>query len=232
MMRHILCLSLLSTCSAADWVAFQDPIEQAFTMEVPKGWTARGGLFRLGYSDVRIMIDLTSPDGRVNVRMGDIAIPAYALPDQFHPREGEVVDLGAQAQMTVARYRSGAEYAALYARARFKSACSNPVSRKPDEGAPFQNSTGDAPGAKRSSDEAASQCDSNRVTYVYATTSLSQGIWVVLTLASFIAPADQAAMVRSITVHCSNSIKLAPQWREKQNQMEQEAMVYQRARQQ
>ena len=35
------------------WTSFQDPTEQAFTVEVPKGWTIKGGLFRVGYSDAR-----------------------------------------------------------------------------------------------------------------------------------------------------------------------------------
>ena len=82
--------------AAQSWTTFQDPLEKAFTVEVPQGWTARGGLFRMGYSDERAMIDLISPDGRVNVRLGDLAIPAYTVPTQSHDREGDMVDLGAR----------------------------------------------------------------------------------------------------------------------------------------
>ena len=39
------------------WTSFQDPTEQAFTVEVPKGWTIKGGLFRIGYSDARYMVE-------------------------------------------------------------------------------------------------------------------------------------------------------------------------------
>src|SRR3974377_1340440 len=49
------------------WTTFQDPFERAFTVEVPQGWAVRGGLFRLGITDERPMVDLTSPDGRINV---------------------------------------------------------------------------------------------------------------------------------------------------------------------
>jgi hypothetical protein len=63
------------------WVKFEDPLEQAFSVEVPRGWTVRGGLFRMGFSDERPMVDLTSPDGRVNVRLGDLSIPAYTIPN-------------------------------------------------------------------------------------------------------------------------------------------------------
>ena len=67
--------------SALVWTRFEDPFEQSFSLEVPKGWTVRGGLFRMGYSDERPMVDLLSPDGFVNVRLGDLAIPTYALPN-------------------------------------------------------------------------------------------------------------------------------------------------------
>lgn len=45
--------ALLGRDSSPAWVKFQDPFEHAFTVDVPKGWTAKGGLFRLGYSDAR-----------------------------------------------------------------------------------------------------------------------------------------------------------------------------------
>lgn len=223
-----------SAAFAADWT---DPLEQAFTVDVPQGWTVKGGLFRLGYSDTRPMIDLTSPDGRINVRLGDVAVPTYFVPNQLHPMEGDVYDLGAQAQMTVARLRSGQEYATLYATTRFKGACSNPVARQPEAGALLQELPEETPSLKSSSGQAAFRCesnrgDSNRVTYVYATTSLYQGFWIVRTLASYIAPADQAALARSIIARASASFKISPQWRERQKKMDADALVYQQARQQ
>ena len=60
---------------------------------------------------------MTSPDGKINIRIGDLAIPTYFLPNQFH-HEGEVYDLGAQAQGRVARYRTGQEFAKSYGEAR------------------------------------------------------------------------------------------------------------------
>jgi len=217
---------------AADWTSFQDPLEQAFTLDVPQGWTVKGGLFRLGYSDARPMIDLRSPDGRTNLRLGDVAIPSYFVPNPFHPKEGDVYDLGAQARMTVANYRSGQDFAALYAPMRFKDVCSNPVARQPEAGPPLQGLPEEGPTLKSSSGEAAYRCDSNRVTYVYAATALYQGFWIVRTLGSFIAPADQAALARSILTRCAASLKIAAQWREMQKKMDAEALAYQRARQQ
>jgi hypothetical protein len=77
------------------WVQLQDSgSEHAFALDVSKGWAAKAGSFRLGYSDVRFMVDLNSPDGKANVRLGEVSIPPYALPNQYQPREGDFVDLG------------------------------------------------------------------------------------------------------------------------------------------
>ena len=228
-----LALSSIPVALAADWVTFQDPIEKAFTIDVPKGWTVKGGLFRLGYSDYRPMVDLKSPDGQTNIRFGDVSIPTYAVPSQFHSQEGGVVDLGAQTQMTVARYRPGQEYAALYARPRFKDACSAlapqavsgvaPVPDTPDEAAVRQSSGG----------EAAYSCGGTRTAYVYAKTALYGTFWQVIhRLASFVAPKDQVQAAREIIERGMKSFKPADAWVQYQKKLDQDALVYQQARQQ
>ena len=215
---------------AADWSSFRDPNEQAFTVDVPPGWTVKGGLFRLGYSDTRPMVDMTSPDGRTNVRLGDVAIPVYANPDQNH-REGDTVDLGLQAQMTAAQYRTGQDYAFLYSAAHFKSVCMNPVARTPEAGAPMQDGPTDTPPSQNTSGAAAYRCADGRLTYVYVTTSQFQGFWIVRTLGSYIAPADQATAARNTLIRAASSFKISPPWRELQKQEDAMALEYQRQRQ-
>jgi hypothetical protein len=68
--------------------------------------------------------------------------------------------------------------------------------------------------------------------YVYATTSLYQGFWAVHALASFISPADRASLARAILLRCSQSFQLNPEWTRYQKRMDQEALDYQRQRQQ
>lgn len=241
MNAKLLSLGLLAaTLPAAEpanqWSTFQDPFEHAFTIEVPQGWTVKGGLFRLGYSDARSMIDLVSPDGRINLRLGDVAIPVYALPNQFH-REGQINDLGAQAQLTVARYHSGQDFAAAYGPARFGSICSSLTSQSIDSEPPVLDYIPDQTAPQTSSDgQTAYSCtnagSNPRTAYVYSKTALYQGFWAVHTLASFVAPAGQVPAVRSILVHCAQSLKIAPQWIEFQKRMDEEALAYQRQRQQ
>ncbi|MGE5057580.1 MAG: hypothetical protein ACM3WP_25740 [Acidobacteriota bacterium] len=58
--------------------------EHAFTVDVPRGWTVKVGTFRLGYSEVRVMVDLKSPDGKTltpEARSAAVAIPEYLARD-------------------------------------------------------------------------------------------------------------------------------------------------------
>jgi hypothetical protein len=221
--------------TAPAWVSFQDPFEQAFTAEVPKGWTVRGGLFRMGYSDERPMVDLTSPDGRINVRVGDVAIPAYAVPDPLH-RAGTTIDLGAQAQLVVARYREGPEFAALYSKVRFHSVCKSTTADTDDLGAEVPNYIPtDGPPPPTSTGQIASHCSTDRgsdVAYAFARTAQpSGGIWGAATLGSFLAPPDQVSLAREAMIHCAQTLRFSPAWIEKQKRMDAEAVEYQRARQ-
>lgn len=67
--------------------------------------------------------------------------------------------------------------------------------------------------------------------FVYAQTALSNGLWQVASLASYITPQAQVMPTREITLHSSKSFQLNPAWIQKQNQLDQQALVYQRERQ-
>jgi hypothetical protein len=225
-----------SSSATPAWVSFQDPNEKAFTAEVPKGWAVHGGLFRMGFSDERPMIDITSPDGRTEVRLGDVAIPAYTLPSQLHPTEGQVVDLGAQAQLVVASYRTGPEFAVLYAHVRFYQSCQNPAADTADVNIAVPDYipvTGTV--TQTSSGRIAYSCGSGtsqRVAFTDARTTLQGSIWTAPTLGSFITTPDQLAVARSILIHCAQTFKLSPDWLNYQKQMDAYALQYQQARQQ
>lgn len=230
---------LLSESRAAgqtvDSIKFEDASEHAFTTDVPRGWTVRGGLFRFGYSDERPMIDMTSPDGRINVRLGDVSLPTYFVPNQNHQREGETYDLGAQAQLVVASYHPGPEFAILYSQARFNRLCSNPVADAADvhfsvpdyvpaDANPTQTSTG----------QIAYRCDTQqgpRIAFAFVRTSLFAGFWQATVVGSFLVPPDQIGLARSVLLQSARAFKLEPQWIESQKQMDAMAVQYQRARQ-
>ena len=226
-----------STAPAADltWTKFEDPFEQAFTVEVPQGWTVRGGLFRLGYSDYRPMIDLVSPDGSINIRSGDVAVPTYFLPTPTHPRDGETADLGAQAQGIYAKYRSGKDYSGLYALSHFKTLCQTLTPETVDQTSPGKKDPSAAAESPQNSSGAIGyRCDSagkSRDAYVYARTTLASNLWQVKALVSYIAPSAQVPLARSIILHLSETFQVSPKWVEYQQQMDQQGYQYQVARQ-
>jgi hypothetical protein len=224
------------TAAAPTWVSFQDPAEKAFTAEVPKGWAVRGGLFRMGYSDERPMIDLTSPDGQTNIRLGDVAIPAYTLPTPLHPTQGSIDDLGAQAQLVIASYRTGPEFAVLYAHVRFYKTCQNPTADTSDVNFSIPDYIPDAgTGTQSSTGRIAYTCGSGasqRIAFAAVRTTLTNAIWTAPTLGSFIAPPAQLALARAVLLHAAQSFRLSPDWLNYQKQMDAYALQYQQARQQ
>jgi len=222
------------SAEAPVWVSFQDPHEKAFTAEVPQGWTVRGGLFRMGYSDERPMIDLTSPDGQTNIRLGDVAIPAYTLPTAQHPTEGQIDDLGAQAQLVIAKYRTGPEFAVLYAHVRFNKTCQNPAPDTADVNFSIPDYIPAAGSGNQSSiGRIAYSCSSGqKIAFDDVRTTLAGAIWTTPTLGSLIAPPAQLATARAILLHCAQTFKLSPDWLNYQKQMDAYALQYQQARQQ
>jgi len=209
-----------STAAAPVWVTFQDPYEQAFTVEIPQGWRVGGGLGRVGFDDYRFMIDLLSADGQTNIRLGDIAVPPYALLDGRHPA-GTVDDIGLFAQPVFASYRSGPEFAALYARVRFYKTCQNPVADTTDVSFSLPDFLpNSSSGQQSSTGRIAYLCNSGRqVAYADARTTLSPNLWLVPTLASFITPQAQVPLARTILQHMTQTFKLNPAWITYQNQM-------------
>ncbi|HTV08400.1 MAG TPA: hypothetical protein VMD97_05085 [Candidatus Aquilonibacter sp.] len=222
---------------APQWTQFADPNEHAFTVDVPRGWTVKGGLFRFGYSDERVMVDMRSPDGKINIRLGDVSIPIYVLPTPpYHTREGEVYDLGAQAHMVVARYRTGPEYAVLYAPSRFSEVCHDPRS---DTSFPAISIPDAVPvpanASQSSSGQIAYRCQGANgplIAFAYTKTVLTGSIWQASSIVSFSAPPDKLDEARSLLAHSAESFHLSPQWIQYQQQMDAEGLQYQRQRQQ
>jgi len=211
------------------WVRFQDPGEQAFSLDVPKGWAVHGGLFRKGVLDPRSTVDVTSPDGKINYRIGDANIPPYTVPNQmlamtgFH--EGSPYSPGGRVQGMIARFRSGEQFADLYGQARYSPLCKHLEAKAIRKAAPLYP----AGLTENTAGEAFFRCDaaSPMVAYVYAETSLTgslqQGIWGVPVVYSFIAPEPQATFAMKLLTHSLTSFKENPQWVRFQNQLSAQA---------
>ncbi|HZQ43212.1 MAG TPA: hypothetical protein VFA99_08160 [Acidobacteriaceae bacterium] len=222
--------------AAQQWTQFTDPNEHAFTVDVPRGWTVRGGLFRFGYSDERAMVDMRSPDGQINIRLGDVSIPTYAVPSPpYNTREGATVDLGAQAHMVVARYRTGPEFAVLYAPSRFGEVCHNPQSDTSFPEVSVPDAVPIPASAQSSSGQIVYRCqgaNGQLVAFAYTKTMLAGPIWQAVTIVSFSAPPDKLPEARNLLAHTAQSFRLSPEWIQYQKGMDEQGMQYQRQRQQ
>ena len=195
----------LNTLQAQEtgWNRWVDPRENAFSMEVPHGWHVRGGAYRFGYGDVRVMVDAWSPDGKINLRYGDVwFVESYAVPDRYH-REGEQQDLGALGKGRYAAYRTGQQFAEIYARRTFSGVCRSLAPQRAEQPAVPDPSVHRQRGSAVSSGEVTFRCETpqgTRIAYATARTTLitSQPIayapptrgWTP-ELASYLAPPDQ-----------------------------------------
>jgi len=98
-----------------DMVLWRDPVEGAFEIPVPKGWSVEGGMRRAGAIDLRPEVLAVSPDRGVLVRHGDAFIMTMQLPAMYHQMlglaEGSVNDVGGGHQQLILRYLPGASYA-------------------------------------------------------------------------------------------------------------------------
>lgn len=217
-----------------NWTQFTDPFEQAFSLQVPQSWTVQGGLFRMGYSDERPMVNIKSPDGQIEIRFGDVSVPSYTPPNPYHAREGEVYDLGAQAQMVVEHYRTGPEYAVMYSHSRFANQCRNPQAPSSMTDFSFPDAL-PVHGDQVSAGQIEYMCQTNsgqKIALTYVKTVRAGDLWQVATLVSLIAPADRLEFARSIVSHSAQTFRLSQQWMAYQQQMDAEGLQYQRIRQQ
>lgn len=111
--------------SALEWVRWRDPLEGAFTVEVPKGWRVEGGLKRFAPTDPRGQIVVTSPDGLVRASAGDWEIPTFTEPTRLGVQlgftEGKWYAPAGTQQFLIRRYLTGLEVGRDYVQRKIGS---------------------------------------------------------------------------------------------------------------
>jgi hypothetical protein len=208
------------TAAAVQWVTVRDAREQAFSIQVPKGWKTCGGLFRYSGIDTRMIVDMTSPDGLTNLRIGDATIPPYRVPGPYQPRGAGV-----------AAYVAGDAFAAKYGLARFASLCQGVQVTKSDPVPPKYHPAQQA-FSRTTGGEAFISCTKNGAPmngYVYAETMLMGpggpgSSWLVVALGSLMAPAAEATAAGSLLAHAGATLTMNPAWTRMQDQLNQRAI--------
>jgi hypothetical protein len=206
--------------TGTQWVTVRDTREKAFSIQVPQGWKTYGGLFRFSTIDARMIVDMTSPDGLTNLRVGDSTVPPYRVPGPFlRPGPG------------VAAYTAGNVFATRYGQARFATMCQGVQLTKSDALAPKYH-----PAASGISHTTAGEtffrCTKSgapMAAYVYAETMLMGpgepgSTWVVVALGSLMAPAEQAEAAGATLQHSGESLVMNPAWIAMQNQLNNRAI--------
>jgi hypothetical protein len=220
------------------WTVVRDARENAFSIEVPTGWTITGGCYRLGANNPRFLIDMTSPDRDTNLRVGDSAVPAFTVPGFGWP-EGMRYSSGVDWSV-VARYLPGRDFAAKYAQARFGSMCQVMQVKRLDALAPVVSAEREViartPQGEVVNTTTAGQvlfrCVANGqelAAYAAAETTLTASTfsplqnWAATALISFITPRENASAALPMLLRCARSFRLNPEWVWRQSDLSRES---------
>ena len=112
-----------------NWQRFTDAQEGAFSAEVPAGWKVQGGTVRRNALQYRNYLTVTSPDGNTILAINDPNEWGYVIPTQMLSmagfREGSIYNGGGGTLYTVASYRNGAQFSAVWGRKQLANICRN-----------------------------------------------------------------------------------------------------------
>lgn len=213
--------------SFASWT---EPKEHAFTVDVPRGWQVAGGVSWHSQTDAQQFIRVTSPDGKVQIFLGDPDLLARMVPNQMQrtyqgAREGQQFQIPTGGTALWLRYQTGSQAAQQHL--EWRRLCQNPRTvwsgDRRDESATLTASLvdyGRAYNAKviASAGDIGFICDGAQG-YVYAATVLATATnnaiqaWGILKLAGFVSTDPMQSMrARIITEHMMATMKSDPAW--------------------
>jgi hypothetical protein len=220
--------------------SWQDPQENAFTVDIPKGWRVAGGTFRRASVDLVHVLQIESPDEKMFIQFNDSQIPVFVIPSQILAmagfREGTWYSPGYGVRMFVKRYTPGMYFISEYLQTHYRPHLSRfeIVSQKDrsDIAASFNRiySQFQAYGISYSlhAGEAAFRFEQDSLPYlgyglamtqVVQSSSMGGGNWSLALMIIYQSPESEAGLLRQISDHIFQSIKLNPQWVSSQQQL-------------
>jgi len=113
---------------ALKFVRWVEPKEHSFSVEIPQGWAVQGGVNWLDQISPQQFLRLKSPNGKIDVYLGDPEIVAREVPTEMGKRqagvnEGQMFRTPTGAPALLERWRTGSEYAKEHVAWRY---CRNP----------------------------------------------------------------------------------------------------------
>ncbi|HEX8127729.1 MAG TPA: hypothetical protein VF527_01280 [Pyrinomonadaceae bacterium] len=209
------------------WV---DPMENAFSIQVPVGWRVTGGVFRhtmVAQSEFVIQ----SPDGQIVMRSGDVNFPSkFTVPDM------NLMSLGMwEGQSTggyvIMNYKSARDFAAYYLQNTVGRNCQNLQWLGGQDRADriqalawYMQTLGFT---MHTAAELIFSCEFGGRPYVgyqYAETAVTHSshvatLWEVQSLFGFMAPPQYMRLADAVLFYVSSTFQMNPQWMMRQAQM-------------
>ena len=241
-----------SPASAAGPITFatwHEPHENAFTLAVPQGWQAVGGLYHLAATDVRTGVVMASPDGQIRVRFGDSNLGSFEEPSQMLARaglrEGMYYGQGDGSRLLIQRYLNGTQAAQFYAQTYAARECSGlqiaTSNARPDLVQRFgpEARAGGIPNAQVTAGEVTLHCNMKGTAVngkFVAVTVLPfptrGGLWYFYRLYGYLGAPGREQDAERIAEQASQSFRINPQWQAQQQQIANSAVAADNARSQ
>jgi hypothetical protein len=222
------------------YVNWQDPAEQAFMLDVPRGWQIQGGTYRRASVDLVHVLQALSPDQKIRIQFNDANLPVFAIPNQMLAfsgfQEGSWYSPGYGVRMLVRRYSPGLNFLSEYLQQNYKPRLNQfemvSQSDRPDIVANFNRiySQFQTYGVQFTlhAGESAFRFDQNGEPFIGYGMALTQvvympamqgGNWNVALLLIYTCPAADAELVKEAATHMFLSVKMNPQWEAAQQQL-------------
>ena len=214
------------------WAPYAEPTEHAFTVELPEGWPAQGGLRRLTTGEVRPWLRASAPDGSAELFIGDPDIPDFTPPTPALAdaglTEGRIYMPGEGRALTVSPYHEGQAFAAEWGRGKLGGHCDQvmPIGGQSLPEASAALAGADGPPAARTlvkAGETRFSCQYRgqpSQAYVFAATGLdSRGpfeIWDVRVVGGLIAQMDRRSIAIEALSHAAKSFAPDAEWLKRQ----------------
>ncbi len=225
-----------ATPPASGYVTITDPLEKAFTVEVPAGWRSEAGLARRAALQINAYVRSLSPDKMTYLLIGEPTMPSFAPPtpmgNAIGNREGKLYDSGLGGVTLVMHYLPGATFARSYGETALAGLCPGlkfaAMQDRPDLARKAETLLPTPIPSRYDGGEARFTCTHNKqemdVHIEAATRTTRDGImWNVLLLYAYIAPKSQSEQARATLAHIFDSFKFNPAWIQMQNNMSQQA---------
>jgi hypothetical protein len=218
------------------YTRFEDPLEHAFTMEVPADWHTVGGLARRSALQINPFLRSLSPDETTYLLIGEPTLPSYVPPTPMRNalgyREGKMFDSGLGGLSMVLHFMSGGEFARSYGQTVLASLCRDVRFRqsveRPDMAQSADQLVPTPIPSQSSGGEARFSCTHHghhteaRIEAVTRTTR-DNVMWNVIFLKGFLASSNEADKAEEILTRVGGSFKFDPAWLQKQSNLDQQA---------